>query len=46
MAEWENHEFTSCHGHTKMLTIDEKDQNLAKKSSITKDINNLWYSQV
>ena len=31
MAEWEDHEFTSCHGHTKILTIDEKDQNLAKK---------------
>ena len=48
MAEWEDHEFTSCHGHTKILTIDEKDQNLAKKkkTSITKDINKLWYSQV
>ena len=49
MEEWEDHEFTSCHGHTKVVTIDEKDQNLAKKKKktyITKYINKLWYSQV
>ena len=36
MAEWEDPEFTSYHGHTKITaiyraTIDEKDKNLAEK---------------